>query len=206
MKKLRITKSKQNREICLLGCESNNKVLVIGVFHGDEPQGEFLINEYLKNNPQSNLLFIPCLNPDGKALNIRQNSNKVDLNRNFSTKNWIKNEDENYFGGNEPESEIETKFLTKIIEEINPKVILTFHAPYCVVNFDGDAYNIACEVSKIIKYPVQEDIGYSTPGSFGTYCGKERNIPTITLELSEETALGELTEPVNNILKYLETI
>ena len=30
------------------------------------------------------------------------------------------------------------------------------------------------------------DLGYPTPGSFGTYCGIERNIPTITLEYDEK--------------------
>ena len=33
-------------------------------------------------------LFIPCLNPDGMSKNTRTNSNGVDLNRNFPTKNW----------------------------------------------------------------------------------------------------------------------
>ena len=32
----------------VFGNQNNPSVLVIGVFHGDEPQGEFLINEYLK--------------------------------------------------------------------------------------------------------------------------------------------------------------
>ena len=32
-------------------------------------------------------------------------------------------------------------------------------------------------------YPVVESIGYPTPGSFGTFAGKIRQIPVITLEL-----------------------
>ena len=205
MKILEQTLSKNNNKIELLGEVNHKNILVIGVFHGDEPQGEILINKYLENN-SSNLLFIPCLNPDGKDLNTRQNSNNVDLNRNFPTKNWIKSTDKQYYGGETPASEIETKFVINILEKYKPKAILTLHSPYCVVNYDGNAKEIAEEISKIINYPVEEDIGYPTPGSFGTYCGKERNIPTITLELSEEVPIKDLEEPAFKIFKYLETL
>ncbi len=205
MKILEHTISKNNNKIELLGDDNYKNILVIGVFHGDEPQGEILINEYLKNN-SSKLLFIPCLNPDGRDLNTRQNANNVDLNRNFPTNNWIKSEDKQYYGGEEAASEIETKFVLNILEKYKPKAILTLHSPYCVVNYDGDANEIAVKCSEFINYPVEEDIGYPTPGSFGTYCGKERNIPTITLELSEEIPIEDLEEPVFKIFKYLETL
>ena len=87
MKILKDTISKQGNKIELLGNDNHKQILVIGVFHGDEPQGDFLIKEYLKVNQISEMLFIPCLNPDGMELNQRQNSNGVDLNRNFPTKN-----------------------------------------------------------------------------------------------------------------------
>lgn len=205
MKILKETLSKNNNKIQLLGNDESKNILVIGVFHGDEPQGEYLINKYLKEN-KSNILFIPCLNPDGKDLNTRQNANNVDLNRNFPTKNWIKADDPHYFGGNKPASEIETKFIIEILEKYNPKAILTIHSPYCVVNYDGEGKELAKKISKIINYPTDDDIGYPTPGSFGTYCGKERNIPTITLELSEEVPVEELKEPMFKIFKLLETL
>lgn len=51
-------------------------LLIIGVMHGDEWQGEPLIEKMMKYPPQKNrLLFIPCLNPDGKELKTRQNAN-----------------------------------------------------------------------------------------------------------------------------------
>lgn len=206
MKILKETLSKQNKKIELYGNDNNNKNLIIGVFHGDEPQGDYLISEYIKFNRNSNLLFIPCLNPDGMALNTRQNSNNVDLNRNFPTKNWIINEDKNYFGGNEPASEIETKFVIDVINTYKPKIILTLHAPYCVVNYDGEAKEISTKISEIINYPVEEDIGYATPGSFGTYAGKEKGIPTITLELDETIDVQELIKPVHKIFDYLSIL
>lgn len=190
--------------IDLINNKIHNKVLVIGCMHGDEPQGEYLINEYLKDNSDTKISFIPCLNPDGVKAQTRVNSNGVDLNRNFPTKNWELTERNNFYGGNEPASEIETQFLISVIEEFKPELILTLHAPYKVVNYDGNALDIANKISEIIKYPVEASIGYPTPGSFGTWAGIERNIPTITLELDEEIEVKELRKPVFEIFKMLE--
>lgn len=237
----------------LIGEDVKNRPLIIGVFHGDEPQGKYLIEKYLEmrnarsvphssgiplshNSPTSeskiprwgnsqeterslsrrtsaNLpLFIPCLNPDGLAENKRTNANSVDLNRNFPTKNWGKNEGENatcddettaYYGGNTPASEVETQFVIDVIEKYSPSIILTLHAPYKVVNYDGPAKEIAELISEIIDYPAEGSIGYPTPGSFGTYCGVERNIPTITLELDEEIPVENLIQPVFEIFDLL---
>ena len=192
--------------IDLINNKIHNKVLVIGCMHGDEPQGEYLINEYLKNNSDTKLLLIPCLNPDGVKAQTRVNSNGVDLNRNFPTKNWELTEKNNFYGGNEPASEIETRFLINVIDEFKPELILTLHAPYKVVNYDGNALDIANKISEIIKYPVEASIGYPTPGSFGTWAGIERNIPTITLELDEEIEAKELRKPVFEIFKMLENL
>lgn len=203
MKVLEKIQSAQGREIVLKGGEGAKKILVIGVFHGDEPQGKFLIDNYLKEN-ESNLLFIPCLNPDGMAQGVRTNSNGVDLNRNFPTKNWEFTEKNEFFGGDKAASEIETKFVADIIDKYKPELILTLHAPFKVVNYDGDAREISEKISAIINYPVEASIGYPTPGSFGTYAGVERGIPTITLELDEECPITDLVEPVTQILRLLE--
>ncbi|MBR6722785.1 DUF2817 domain-containing protein [bacterium] len=206
-------KTKLGNNIELVGESIDNNVLIIGVFHGDEPQGKHLIEEYLKTHSPSNLLFIPCLNPDGLSKNIRTNSNGVDLNRNFPTKNWGKNEGENatcddcttaYYGGKHPASEIETQFVINVIEKYSPKLILTIHAPYKVVNYDGPAKEIAEKISEIIDYPAEGSIGYPTPGSFGTYCGVERNIPTITLELDEEVPLETIYPKMFEIFEELK--
>lgn len=213
MNKLKSAKTKLGNEIELIG-DKNAKALIIGGFHGDEPQGEFLINEYLKKHSPENLLFIPCLNPDGMQMNKRTNSNGVDLNRNFPTKNWGKNEGENatcndensdYYGGKSSGSEIETQFLIDTIDEFKPKLILTLHAPYKVVNYDGPAKDVAEKISQIINYPVEASIGYPTPGSFGTYAGIERQIPTITLELDEICPVEDLIASVHKIFELLKS-
>ena len=203
MEILEKTKSAKGREIVLKGGRTAKNILVIGVFHGDEPQGNFLIENYLENN-ESNLLFIPCLNPYGMAVGVRTNSNGVDLNRNFPAENWKLTEKNEFFGGEKPASEIETQFVVSIIEKYHPKLILTLHAPFKVVNYDGDAKKICEKIAEIINYPVEASIGYPTPGSFGTYAGIEHGIPTITLELDENCPVEDLIEPVNKILKLLE--
>ena len=182
----------------------NSSIIVIGCFHGDEPQGKYLIEKYIEQNKETKLLFIPCLNEYGFEHNVRTNANGVDLNRNFPAKNWVLGEKDNFFGGSEPASEEETRFIIDIIEQNNPKLILTLHAPYKVVNYDGPAKEISEKISKITGYPIEESIGYPTPGSFGTWAGIERQIPTVTLELDENADIKELETPVFKVFELLE--
>lgn len=224
IKLLKKTYTKNNNPVELFVTENNPEksktILIIGVFHGDEPEGEVLINRLMAelaiaashpaDTPRNNscvennkVLFIPCLCPDGKELNTRTNANGVDLNRNFPTKNRkLPKKKDSYYPGKFPASEPETKFLIEILEEYKPSRILTIHAPYKVVNYDGPAKELAEEMSKLNGYPVQKDIGYPTPGSFGTYAGIERNIPVITLELPENECLEKLWEDNKEAFYY----
>lgn len=195
--------SKGNFTFCLKN-ENYNGVLVIGVFHGDEPQGKYLIEKYLEKNRSTKIAFIPELNPDGRKLGTRTNANGVDLNRNFPTKNWVLSEKNEFFGGDSPASEIETKFLIDIINDIKPRLIITLHAPFKIVNYDGEGRAIAEMISEIIEYPVVENVGYDTPGSFGTWAGIEKGIPTITLELDEEIPIEDLEAQIFKIFEKLE--
>lgn len=192
---------------------SAKNILFLGVTHGEEPQGEYLINKFIEkinsNNLtfKNNLYFIPCLNPDGKANYQRGNSNNVDLNRNFATKNYeVTTFDDGTTSGKFAKSEIETQFLSYIVENYNFDVILSIHAPFAVVNYDGPAKDIATKISEITGYPVQVDIGYATPGSFGTFCGVEKNIPTITLEVDEKLSNEQLWEQNKLVFEYLANI
>lgn len=179
------------------------KILIVGVFHGDEPQGEYFIRKYLKiaqTDSKNSLYFIPRLNSN----NTRTNKNGVDLNRNFPTKNWVSGSRDEYFGGEIPASQKETKFLINLIENNKFDAIITIHAPYKIINFDGPALGLAQKISEILEYPVQSDIGYPTPGSFGTYCGVERNIATITVEIDENKTPEELLGRFIKLFNYLE--
>ncbi len=191
---------------------ANNKtpknVLVVGVIHGDEPIGEFLIEEFLKNKTRTiknNLFYIPRLN----FSNERKNSSNVDINRNFPSKNWeLTKKEDNYFGGFEPNSEIETKFLVNLTNEIKFDAIITIHTPYKIINYDGVnnpiTLPLAKKISAFLNYPIEADIGYATPGSMGTYFGVERNIPIITIECDGKAKKEELYKKFEKLFYFLE--
>lgn len=204
---LESTTTKLNNKIKLIGnetVEKGNCTIIIGVVHGDEPQGEFLINNFIeKNNIPKNLLFVPSLNPDGLELETRTNANEVDINRNFPTENWVLGERNRYFGGESPNSEIETQFIINVIEKYAPKLIITLHTPFKIVNFDGEGQEISKKIGQIFNYPIEESIGYPTPGSFGTWAGIERNIPIITIEMDEECPQEDLIKPFEEMIKIL---
>lgn len=204
----------ENNKIQLFKAENSSDskatVLLIGVFHGDEQEGEYFINHLMQDvrkTPElignNRVLFLPCLNPDGKQKNTRGNANGVDLNRNFPTNNRVESEKKDeFYQGKEPASEIETRFIIDILENYQPNRILTIHSPFKVVNYDGPADEMAEKMSKFNGYPVQVDIGYPTPGSFGTYAGKERNIPTITLELPKDKEPQSLWDDNKKAIYY----
>ena len=90
------------------------------------------------------------------------------------------------------------KSFTRILPVKSGKIIVN--------NSDISTYSskeLAKKISKIINYPIEESIGYPTPGSFGTYVGIERNIPTITLEMDEEETIENLYIPIKEIFDML---
>lgn len=181
----------------------DKKLLIIGVFHGDEFQGEYFINSHLEKNTKNKkneVYYIPRLNFN----NTRKNKNGVDLNRNFPTKNWIKSENNDYFGGEKPNSEKEVQLLVDLINQNEFNAIITIHSPYKVINYDGPALDLALKIKEFLNYDVTSDIGYPTPGSFGTYCGVERKIPTITIEIDEEENIEILNEKFLKLFDFLE--
>lgn len=173
--------------------EGPNRTLVFGVFHGDEPAGETACRrliQYLSKTPDElrgrSVLICPVLSPDALVAGTRFNANKVDVNRNFPAANWSsEGKGTRYWGGPSAASEPETRAVIKLIDEFQPTKIVTIHAPLHNVNYDGPAAELAKRMSDLNGYPVEPDIGYPTPGSFGTYVGRERKIPTITLEFPE---------------------
>ena len=48
------------------------------------------------------------------------------------------------------------------------------HATYRMVNWDGDGEQLAIEMAERCGYPVEHDMGYPCPGSFGTKNGRHQ--------------------------------
>lgn len=185
-------------------------VLVMGSMHGNEEVGgqvvAFLAEEIaLRRKPPTGrrIVFVPVVNPDGVLRGRRWNARGVDINRNFPTANWegATREEGTARHGEAPGSEPETRLVMSLLERYRPFLIITLHAPLHVVNFDGPAHQVSEGMGARNGYPVSGSIGYPTPGSFGTYAGVERGIPTITLELPRIEA-GEAWEQNREALWY----
>jgi len=164
--------------------------LLLGVIHGDEPLGGPLLErfaEHLGSHPElvrgKRVVIVPVLNPDGLARRTRTNARGVDLNRNLPAENWRPHPRHGIAPGSEPE----TRALLKILRQFRPARILAIHSPLYCVNFDGPAQDLAEAMAGACGYPVQPSIGYETPGSLGSYAGKDQGIPTITLELARDS-------------------
>ncbi len=183
--------SSHGNPIYLLELGKGDKTsMVFGAFHGDEP-GTFdlavRLGRYLAKQPallQVKLILIPVLNPDGLLAGTRVDGNGVDLNRNFPTRDWSPAyTKERYFPGREPASEKETLLAMQLIDTYKPDKIISIHDDLHIINYNGPAADLARVMAKYNHYDIADDIGYPTPGSFGTYAGEELNIPTITIEL-----------------------
>jgi len=170
------------------------RVLLIGGIHGDEFSAVSIVFKWIKtlNQHHSGLFYwhiIPLMNPDGllQRHSQRMNGNRVDLNRNLPTHDWNQksrqywihrtHRDPRRYPGPAAGSEPETQALIKEIAQFQPDIIVSVHAPYGILDFDGPP-----TAPKHIGYLYTRLLG-TYPGSLGNYAGVERQIPVITMEL-----------------------
>ncbi len=178
----------------MCGEARRSTTLIFGAFHGDEPKSAYVARkliELLEEAPEAGdgrrWIVVPVVNPDGYQRRKRRNANKVDLNRNFPTRNWRRTSKRSrMFGGEKPACEPETRAVIRAVERFEPERIITVHSiglnRFCN-NYDGPGKALAGAMRLCNGYPVTANIGYPTPGSFGTWAGVERGIATVTLEL-----------------------
>ncbi len=171
------------------------RVLLLGGIHGDELSSVSIVFKWMRilDKYHSGLFHwkvVPALNPDGllRRNAQRTNANGVDLNRNFPTPDWKKRALGDYwirrtgrsprrYPGPAPLSEPEAYWLAKEIERFRPDVIVSVHAPYGVVDFDGPPHG-----PKRLGRLHLNLLG-TYPGSLGNYAGVQMNIPVVTIEL-----------------------
>lgn len=187
--------------------DGKKAVLVMGGIHGNEPAGAALANAFERSlraqkiSPELKVIVISEANPDGLKAGTRQNARNVDLNRNFPSKSWQPAATKDrYQPGPAAASEPETKAFVALLDQYRPALIISIHAPLNCVNWDGPAESVAKLLADATGYPLKQDIGYSTPGSLGTFAGIDRKIPTITLELRAQ----ESDEQTEKNVKALE--
>jgi murein peptide amidase A len=161
--------------------------LLFAAIHGDEAVTQLMLerlaDELVERPPGRDTWIVPCLNPDGVAAGTRNNANDVDLNRNFASTTWGSERRPGYPPGSAPEDQPETQALVALIDRISPHRIIALHATYRMVNWDGAAEPLAHELAARCGYPVADQMGYPTPGSFGAKYGVERGLEVITLEV-----------------------
>jgi protein MpaA len=183
-------------------------VVFHGSIHGNEPLGSYclrwLAEELDAGLPLARDVWIaPVVNPDGFVVGRKNNERNVDLNRNWAAKNWSPVYKGNELPGDAPASEPETQALEALLARAAPRTIVALHSPFRTVNYDGTGQALAERMAAKNGYGASADIGYPTPGSFGTYYGVERQLEVITLEIppmSPEQAWQENREALHEAL------
>lgn len=170
------------------------RILLLGGIHGDELTASSIVFQWMEwvSAPAArgfHWRIVPILNPDGLLAPRPQrvNANGVDLNRNFPTPGWEQDaprywakrtrSDPRRFPGRAPLSEPETRWLNGEMERFRPDVIVSVHAPFGVLDFDGPA-PAPRKFGRLQLNPVGV-----YPGSLGNYSGVHKNVPVITIEL-----------------------
>jgi protein MpaA len=153
------------------------------------------------------IVIAPIVTPDSyfKRKPTRTNSNGVDVNRNFPTRDWgslaIKtwiraySKDKRRFPGNKPMSEAEVIFQMNLVKRFRPEKIISVHAPLTLLDYDGpdknqkDAKVNTAKAKELLVQMSKEANSYRIkdypffPGSLGNWAGNELGIATYTLEL-----------------------
>lgn len=170
------------------------RVLLMGGIHGDELTSASIVFRWMDMMPsaassQFEWRVLPVVNPDGLLAKKAQrvNANGVDLNRNFPTPGWQQDaprywakrtrNDPRRYPGAAPLSEPESRLVYDEMTHFHPDVIISVHAPYGVLDFDGPddpPHRFGrLRLNQVGVYP----------GSLGNYSGVHRNVPVITIEL-----------------------
>ncbi len=170
------------------------RVLLMGGIHGDELTSVSVVFRWLEwmSTPAAQHFewsVVPVVNPDGLLATKakRVNANGVDLNRNFPTPNWQQDaprywaartkSDPRRFPGHAPLSEPESRWVYDEMARFRPDVIISVHAPFGVLDFDGPA-----QPPRRFGRLLLNRVGVY-PGSLGNYSGVHKNVPVITIEL-----------------------
>jgi protein MpaA len=203
------------------------RVLLLGGIHGDELASVALAFDWMARShrvqaapgpagpragaPDIAWRFVPLLNPDGLLHSpaTRVNAHGVDLNRNFPTADWERDarpywvkrtrKDPRRFPGPRPVSEPESRWLLEQIDQFRPDLIVSVHAPYGLLDFDGPP-----PAPRRLGSLQLDPVGVY-PGSLGNYGGLVRNVPVMTLELknARQVAPAELAAMWNDLQRWI---
>ena len=166
---------------------------IFAAIHGEEPETTYALSRALRQltEPPPHCAVVLAANPDGLVRGTRGNARGVDLNRNFPSRDWQPNavthrstmedpSDVLLSPGASAASEPETQALMALIAELRPKAVVALHAPLACID-DANASPLGQHLAKRTGMPLVRDVGYPTPGSFGSW-GADNGIPVVTYE------------------------
>ncbi|WP_226702593.1 murein tripeptide amidase MpaA [Microbulbifer elongatus] len=192
--------------------------MVMAGTHGDEVAAVVTLSCALRSLEAGQLRHhvILAVNPDGCQLGIRSNARGVDLNRNFATINWqgggtvyrwnsaAEERDVHLSSGDRAGSEPETQALCRLIRELEPAWLVSIHEPLACVE-DPLQSPLGQWLAERMELPLVTELGYQTPGSFGTWCAQQE-YHCITLEyppISADVASEEYLDITTELLRYV---
>lgn len=169
------------------------RLLIFASIHGNEGETTAALSLALRHlgAPSPHCAVVLAANPDGLLRGTRGNARGVELNRNFPTSDWRAGpimhretmddpQDVALSPGEAPGSEPETQALMALIRDLEPEAVIALHAPLaCIDDAHGSA--LGQWLADRTGMPFVRDVGYPTPGSFGTW-GSEQGIPVVTYE------------------------
>ena len=74
----------------------------------------------------------------------------------------------------------ETRALIALIRDLEPEAVVALHAPLACIDDPNDS-ELGRWLAERTGLPLVPDVGYPTPGSFGTW-GAEQGLPVVTYE------------------------
>lgn len=200
-------RSVQNRPLTFIrrGNPNGVRVLAVGCIHGNECAG-LAVTDILKSmEAPSNidLWILPKLNPDGTELKIRQNANKVDLNRNFPVR-WKPLGKSGFWqwSGTGAASEPETKSMIPLGKMIQPQLSIWYHQDYFRISpgvgRDGD---IRERYAILVDLPILKIEGgtYSGTSSMWSETLNDNDTTSLTVEFGKGLREGEAQANVDAI-------
>jgi protein MpaA len=168
-------------------------MLLFAGIHGEEPETTYALSRALRqlSEPPEHVAVVLAANPDGLIRGTRGNARGVDLNRNFPSKDWrpgtvthrstIQDASDVVLStGTSPASEPEVQALLSLIDELGPRAVIALHAPLECID-DANASPLGHRLAQRTGMPLVRDVGYPTPGSFGSW-GSDNGVPVVTYE------------------------